>query len=111
MCGALRLLSAVGRRYPKRFPATLSIGSMPGKTVSVSLMVTTCATLSPATKHDRWASTLHISTHGPQVRFGYRYEDTPWFARLASRFGFAAAQDLDGRAGEHGFGEPDVRLG
>jgi hypothetical protein len=84
---------------------------MPGKAVSVSTVVTTYATLSLAPKDGRCASTLHVSTHGPQVRFGYHDEDTLWFARLVSRFRFTVAQDLDGRAGEYGVVEPDVWLG
>ena len=77
----------------------------------MSLVVTTCATLSLAPNDGRSTSTSSVSTHGPQVRFGYRYEDTSWFARLASRFGFAPAHDLDCRAGEYGVVEPDVGLG
>jgi hypothetical protein len=84
---------------------------MPGKKISVSLVLTTCTTLSPAPSDDRGAFTSSVSTHQPQVRFAYHYEDTPWSARLASRFGFATAQYLDGRAGEYGVLEPDVRLG
>lgn len=77
----------------------------------MSLVVTTCATLSLAPNDDRGAFTSSVSTHEPLVRFGYRCEDTLWFARLTSRFGFAAAQDLDGRASEYRVGEPYVRLG
>lgn len=76
-----------------------------------SLFATTCANLPLAPDDGRGASTSLVGTHGPQVRFGYRREDTLWWARLASRSCFTAAQDLDGRAGEHGVVEPDVRLG
>ena len=86
-----RLRSAAGRHYPKRFLVTLYIPSTPGKAVSVSLVIATRATLSPAPSDDRGASTLSIGTHVPQVRFGYHYEDTLWSESLALRFGFAAA--------------------
>ena len=84
---------------------------MPDKGMFASLFATTCANLPPAPDDRRGASTLLVVTHGPQVRFGYRREDTLWFACLASRSCFTAAQDLDGRAGEYGIVEPDVRLG
>src|SRR5215203_1238045 len=84
---------------------------MPGKAVSASPFATTCATLTLAPNDGQDTFTLHVSTHGPQVRFGYRHEDDLWFGRLPSPSGFAAAQDLDGRAREYGVLEPDVRLG
>jgi hypothetical protein len=84
---------------------------MPDKAVFASLFATKCANLPLAPDDGRDASTSLFSTHGPQVRFGYRREDTLWFARLASRSCFTAAEDLDGRAGEYGVVEPDVRLG
>ena len=84
---------------------------MPDKAMFASHFATTCANLPLAPDDGRGASTLLVVTHGPQVRFGYRCEDTLWFARLASRSCFTAAQDLDGRAVEYGVVEPDVRLG
>ena len=83
---------------------------MPGEAVSVSFVVTTWATLPLDPNDGRDTSTLHVSTHQPPVRFGYRREDNLWFGRLVSRSG-SAAQDLDRRAGEYGVVEPDVRLG
>jgi hypothetical protein len=50
----------------------------------------------------------YVSTHRPWVRFEYRHESR---ARLALWCNVSAAQDLDGRACQHGVVEPDVWLG
>src|SRR5215218_3859570 len=50
------------------------------KAVSASPFATTCATLPLVPDDGRGVCTSFVSTHGPQVRFGYCYEDTPRFA-------------------------------
>jgi hypothetical protein len=82
----------------------LYLPSTPGKAVSASPFATTCATLPLTPDYGQGISTPFVNTHGPQVRFGYRYQDT-------LRSGFTATHDLDGRAGEYGIVEPHMRLG
>ena len=73
----------------------LYIPSTPRKVVSASPFATMCATLLFVPDYGQGVSTSLLSTYGPQVQFGYHYQDT-------LRSGFRATQDLDGRAGEYG---------
>ena len=69
--------------------------STPRKAISASPFATMCANLLFAPDGGQGVSASLVSTHGPQVRFGYRHYDT-------LRSGFPATQDLDGSAVEHG---------
>jgi hypothetical protein len=73
--------------------------STPCKAVSASPFAIMRATLLFAPDDGQGVSASLVSTHGPQVRFGYRYYDT-------LRSGFLATQDLDGRAVEYGAVQP-----
>jgi hypothetical protein len=86
---------AIERRYPKRFLMILYMPSTPGKAVSASPFATMCATLMFTPDDGQGVSTSFVSTHGPQVQFGYHHQDT-------LRSGFPATHDLDGRAGVYG---------